>query len=190
MVQCVAACCSVLQYVAVRCSTMQYVAVHHSALQYIAVRCSALQCVAERCSTLPGGVVFQRDALTREIRGQSFRAHNPWDSWADCHRQIGSSERDCTRHHFSKLVLESLYSVNTVASGLLRISDSWADCHRQIGTPEKGCTGYHFSKSILQPLYSVCLVASGLLRFSDFWADCPHSDIVAAVYYSSFTWCI
>jgi len=61
-IQCVAVCCSVLQYVAVHCNVLQCVAVCCSVLQCVAVRCSALQCggtvnrnmqcVAVRCSAL------------------------------------------------------------------------------------------------------------------------------------------
>ena len=51
LLQCVAVCCSVLQYVvAVCCSVLQCVAVCSSVLQRVAVCCSVLQCVAVCCS--------------------------------------------------------------------------------------------------------------------------------------------
>ena len=49
---CVAVCCSMLQYVAVCCSMLQYVAVCCSMLQHVAVCCSMLQYVAACCSML------------------------------------------------------------------------------------------------------------------------------------------
>ena len=49
MCQCVAVCCSVVQYVAVCCSVVQYVAVCCSVLQCGAVCCSVLQCVCAMC---------------------------------------------------------------------------------------------------------------------------------------------
>ena len=52
MFQCVAVCCSALQYVAVRCSVLQCVAVCCSALQCVAVRCSVFQCVLVSSSML------------------------------------------------------------------------------------------------------------------------------------------
>ena len=45
--QCVAVCCSLLQFVAVCCSVLQCVAVCCSVLQCIAVCCSVLQCVLQ-----------------------------------------------------------------------------------------------------------------------------------------------
>jgi len=48
--QCVAVCCSVLQYVAVCCSVLQCVAVCSSVLQCVAVCCSVLQFVVVCCS--------------------------------------------------------------------------------------------------------------------------------------------
>ena len=50
--ECVAVCCSVLQYVAVCCSVLQCVAVCCSVLQCVVVCCSVLQCVAVCCSVL------------------------------------------------------------------------------------------------------------------------------------------
>ena len=50
--QCVAVCCSVLQYVAVSCSELQCVAVCCSVLQCVAACCSMLQWVAVSCSVL------------------------------------------------------------------------------------------------------------------------------------------
>ena len=50
--ECVAVCCSVLQWVAVHRSVLQCIAVCCSVLQCVAVRCSAMQCAAVRCSAL------------------------------------------------------------------------------------------------------------------------------------------
>ena len=50
--QCVAVCCSVLQYAAVCCSVLQCAAVCCSVLQCAAVCRSVLQCVAVCCSVL------------------------------------------------------------------------------------------------------------------------------------------
>jgi len=50
--QCVAVCCSVLQYAAVCCSVLQCAAVCCSVLQCTAVCCSVLQCAAVCCSVL------------------------------------------------------------------------------------------------------------------------------------------
>ena len=52
LLQCVAVCCSMLQYVAVCCSVLQCVAVRCSVLQCVAMCCSVLQCVAVCCSVL------------------------------------------------------------------------------------------------------------------------------------------
>ena len=60
VLQCVAACCSMLQHVAACCSTLQHVAVCCAPRELllphvnicVAVRCSALQCVAACCSML------------------------------------------------------------------------------------------------------------------------------------------
>jgi len=52
MLQCVAACCSVLQCIAVCCSVFHCVAACCSVLQSVAVFCSVLQCVAVCCSVL------------------------------------------------------------------------------------------------------------------------------------------
>ena len=71
--ECVAVCCSVLQYVAVAphlklaCelrvtvrNMLQRVAVHDSLLQCVAVCCSVLQCVAVCCNVLQCVAVYYR----------------------------------------------------------------------------------------------------------------------------------
>jgi len=50
--QCVAVCCSALQYDAMCCSVLQCVAVCCSVLQCVTACCSVLQCVAVCCSVL------------------------------------------------------------------------------------------------------------------------------------------
>jgi len=50
--QCVAVCCSVLQFVTVCCSVLQCVAVCYSVLQSVAACCNVLQCAAVWCSVL------------------------------------------------------------------------------------------------------------------------------------------
>ena len=54
MLQCDAACGSVLQCVAACCSVLQCVATCCSVLQCVAACCSVLQCVAACCSVLRG----------------------------------------------------------------------------------------------------------------------------------------
>ena len=72
--QCVAACCSVLQYVAVKklfvillpLLELQCIAVFCSVLQYVAMRCSALQEMGVVCDfAATAGVVGQCIALQR-----------------------------------------------------------------------------------------------------------------------------
>ena len=50
--QCIAVCCSVMQYAALCRSMLQCVAACCSVLQYAAVCCNVLQCVAGYCSVL------------------------------------------------------------------------------------------------------------------------------------------
>jgi len=66
-VQCVAACCSVLQRVAVRFSVLQCVAMHCSVLQCIGMCCSVLQCVAVCCSVLQCVAVCCSVAVVRAL---------------------------------------------------------------------------------------------------------------------------
>jgi len=73
MLQCVAACCSVLQCVAACCSVLQFVAACCSVLQCVAVCCSVLQCVAVCCSVLLQDLPLR----VRQSRAEGKRASEP-----------------------------------------------------------------------------------------------------------------
>ena len=105
VLQCVAVCCSVLQWhdpisptpyttqqrqllpsllkysgcVAVHCSVLRCIAVCCGALQCVAVRCSALQCVAVRCSALQCVLQYTHTPAARR-----FKRHRRFITCALC----------------------------------------------------------------------------------------------------------
>jgi len=83
--QCVAVCCSVLQYVAVSlyieqtecvaacCSVLQRIAVCCSVLQCVAVCCSVVQCVAMCCSLLLRLYLLEFLTFAKEVRTIKYK---------------------------------------------------------------------------------------------------------------------